>query len=203
MAAERVATGIGRRRVNVEPIPGADSTSTVPPWRCATWRTMLRPRPKPWPAASPRQNRSKTASWSRVSMPGPSSATETAAQSPSNPVVKVTVDPAGSESDGVGGEVHDRPTNGRFVALDGGTAIRSGVIDHLERQVPSGGSGPELDGEVIDQGSKIDGRTMRAGYPLASLGHEVIDDTRSSDRPNHGRFERLRAALRGRPPGRR
>ena len=32
---------------NVDPSPSIESTATSPPWACATWRTIERPRPVP------------------------------------------------------------------------------------------------------------------------------------------------------------
>ena len=37
----------GRRRVNVEPVPGVLSTFIWPPWDSAIWRAMDSPRPVP------------------------------------------------------------------------------------------------------------------------------------------------------------
>ena len=39
--------GMGTRRVNVEPTPSSDTTSTSPPWLVATWRTIANPSPVP------------------------------------------------------------------------------------------------------------------------------------------------------------
>ncbi len=44
----------GSRTVKVEPDPSVLATSTWPPWRSATWRTMLRPEAGPAGLARPR-----------------------------------------------------------------------------------------------------------------------------------------------------
>src|SRR5690606_5628762 len=67
----------GSTIVNVLPMPGRESSSTVPPCACAIERTIVRPSPEPSaPLRSARTKRSKTRSWSAGSMPMPSSRTQ-------------------------------------------------------------------------------------------------------------------------------
>src|SRR5690606_6603630 len=55
----------GSTIVNMLPMPGRESSSTVPPCACAIERTIVRPSPEPSaPLRSARTKRSKTRSWS-------------------------------------------------------------------------------------------------------------------------------------------
>jgi hypothetical protein len=54
----------GRRRVNVEPVPGVLSALIWPPWASAIWRAMDSPRP------APPSEREGSALWKRSKMRG-------------------------------------------------------------------------------------------------------------------------------------
>src|SRR5215208_2729218 len=87
----------GRRRVNVEPVPGVLSALIWPPWASAIWRAMDSPRPAP-PSereGSALWKRSKTrGNWSSE-IPTPVSETASATLPFSSSTLAVTLPPSG------------------------------------------------------------------------------------------------------------
>src|SRR5687767_15944123 len=55
----------GRRRVNVEPVPGVLSALIWPPWDSAIWRAMDSPRPAPPRSEERRVGKECRSRWSR------------------------------------------------------------------------------------------------------------------------------------------